>query len=432
MFNIHRHQISYEFNGKKIIKIKLSADGAQIGKKAKLLNFTFSFLNQMNNTKFVDENFTLGIFDYEIEDYETVNTRFRALLDELASVKNISIVIGNVTETIDTVFYFAADQKILANLLGINGAQSNYPCIYCTCSKTELYHSGKEWSITDISKNARATFNEAVRRQHEKEQKGQKNIPLIDFIPFHNFVFDLLHANLRISEVLFSCFFSRLGTNDAKDRGRDRINKRQELFKKYLIEQIRIFNPVYMSTERNVIKMTLKNFDRNENLRILSETPLQLLFPDVDRIVEIERTWRLFYQINVNLIENQWQSNEIKLKTKEWLDLFISSYAASWVTPYMHMMTAHLHQLHELHVDLNRFSCQQLEEKNYSNTKNIFQSTNMHTNLGENDDFLMQLIHKNNRLEYMKKFTCISLNNRKRRISFRQPKFFPNFRKTKY
>ena len=383
-------------------------------------------------SKFVDGNFTLGIFDYDLENYETVNTRFRELLDELASLKSITIVKGNVTENFDIEFFFAADQKMLAHLLGINGAQSNFPCIYCSCSKAEIYDTSKEWSITDVAKNARATYNEAVRRYQGKEQKGQTNLPIVKFIPFHRFVFDLLHANLRISEVLFSCFFSRLGAKDAQDRGRS--NKRQELFKKYLTEDIRIFNPVYIVTEGrgNVSKMTLKNFDRNENLRILCETPLSQLFPDVDRIIEMEQTWRLFYQINVNVIENKWQSNDIKLKTKEWLELFISSYAASWVTPYMHMMTAHLHQLHELHGDLNRFSCQQLEEKNYSNTKNIFQSTNMHTNLGENDDFLMQLIHKNNRLEYMKKFTCISLNNRKRRISFRQPKFFPNFRKTKY
>ena len=111
MFDIHRHQIHYEFNGTKIIQIKLSADGAQIGKKCKILNFTFSFLHQINMSKFVDGNFTLGIFDYDLENYETVNTRFRELLDELASLKSITIVKGNVTENFDIEFFFAADKK---------------------------------------------------------------------------------------------------------------------------------------------------------------------------------------------------------------------------------------------------------------------------------------------------------------------------------
>ena len=100
----------------------------------------------------------------------------------------------------------------------------------------------------------------------------------------------------------------------------------------------------------------------------------------------------------------------------------------------MHIFTSHLYQLHELHGDLNRFSCQQLEFKNHWNAKNFFQSTNQHTNLSENDDFLIQLLNKNNRIEYFRKNyeNKLSKNKTKKRIFFRTPKFCPNFRVNRY
>ena len=72
MIELHFSQIKIDSD---TIQIKLSADGAQVGKKAKLLNFTFSFLQQYSQS-FVDGNFTLGIFDNLKEDYESIKYSF--------------------------------------------------------------------------------------------------------------------------------------------------------------------------------------------------------------------------------------------------------------------------------------------------------------------------------------------------------------------
>ena len=415
MIEFHRHQLQLESNK---IQIKLSADGAQIGKKAKLLNFTFSFLQQYsNNSHFVDANFTLGIFDNDKEDHDSVESCFKDLFTELANTTCISL--GEVEFSLE--YFFAADAKMLALLLGVNAANSNHPCLYCKCPSSEFHNTSKVWSITNVDQGAR-TYDDACKNVGSF---GQKHKPLINFIPFSHFVFDLLHANLRISDLLFENFFNKLVTEDL----RAKTSEKQDMFIKCLNEEVRIFNPVYEVNK----KIKLKNFNRNENLRIFSQVPLSTLFPDMHNIEKIERIWRLFYEINTKVIDNKWTSDEIRLKTQEWVDLCVEVNGKSFPTLYMHMLSAHLHQLNDLHGLVNRFNCQQLEKKNHENSKTIFQSTNMHTNMSENDDYLVQLINKNNRIEMLKKYDGVSdVVKRCRKPTQRKPKFLARFRKNRF
>ena len=159
-------------------------------------------------------------------------------------------------------------------------------------------------------------------------------------------------------------------------------------------------------------KIKLKSFNRDDNLTILSQMPLSKLFPDLENVLKIERIWHFFYDININLIENKWSSEEIRVQTKDWVDLCVSIYGKSFPTLYMHMLSSHLYQFHEKYGHVYRFNCQQLEKKNHSNSTNIFKSTNLHTNLSEKDDYLIQLINKNNRAEYLK--TDFEIKNKKR------------------
>jgi hypothetical protein len=93
MFQLHRHQIKTitDEQGSKTIRIKVSADGAQIANNSKLLNVTFSFLDQFSGIFFVDANFTLGIFDRHKENYETIRACTLELFEELSSLRTITI-----------------------------------------------------------------------------------------------------------------------------------------------------------------------------------------------------------------------------------------------------------------------------------------------------------------------------------------------------
>ena len=222
MAKLHLQHLN--LNSGKKIQIKLSADGAQVGRRAKFLNFTFSFLQQYCNSSFVDGNYTLGIFDNVKEDYDSLKSSFKELFIELSQIKNISI---NNT-SYDVEFFFAGDEKMLSLLLGVNAANAKTLCISCKCQAKDFYDTSKFWSISDINLGAR-TFEDACSNIG---LNGQKHLPLIDFIPFCRFVFDLLHANLRISELLFESVFNELIILDHIGK----TKKRQNDFIQFLIE----------------------------------------------------------------------------------------------------------------------------------------------------------------------------------------------------
>ena len=153
MIDLHWKQLQLDSN---TLKIKLSADGAQIGRKAKLLNLTFSFLQQyLNNSSFIDGNFTLGIFDNIKEDYESVKVCFSQPFEELSKIKTVSFS----EKTFQIEYFFAGDEKMLALLLGFNAANAKYPCIYCKCPSDKFFDTSKHWSVIDETKGARTNLS---------------------------------------------------------------------------------------------------------------------------------------------------------------------------------------------------------------------------------------------------------------------------------
>ena len=178
-------------------------------------------------------------------------------------------------------------------------------------------------------------------------------------------------------------------------------------------------------------QICLRSFSRDENLKILSKMPLTTLFKDLTKVAKIEKSWRDFYEICMALMQNEWTPEKIKEKTKTWLKTLCKEiYYDAIATLYMHELQAHMHQFVELHGDVNKFNCQLLEKRNHSNSKNIFQSTNLHTNLSEKDDCLVQLLNKNNRTDYLNRFDEPEV--KKRVISNkRKSNFIENFRAKK-
>ena len=188
-----------------IIHVKLAADGTNIGRSLKLLNFTFTIINEGGRAKTATGNYTVGIFEIENESREAVTISFRELTDEIESIDEIEIR----GRTVKIVFYYGGDWKMLANSLGIQAANSKYCCIWCKCSKDEYYDLDKEWSITDPKKGARTHEEQAAILNHPDYDKivnyGCKNEPVFrDVIPISRYMIDMLHLFLRISDSLFN------------------------------------------------------------------------------------------------------------------------------------------------------------------------------------------------------------------------------------
>ena len=409
MANIHKQQIKMVNNK---LNIKLSADGANVGRKLKFLNLTFSFLEQENSSGFVDANYTIGIYEIVKEDYVSVRRCFTEVMGDMSRLKSIFFY----QMECELSFFFAGDYKMLACVMGVNAANSIQPCVHCICPVNEFHNTKKIWSITDPNLGARTAYSafESIG------QNGQIEAPMVDFIPFCNFVPDLLHMNLRICDVLFEKVFSDIVKLDWMNK-----TQNNKLFLNFLVEKLRIFKPVYEVNKKYI----LKSFSRDENLKILSAMPLAKLFPQLPKVDLIQKNWRDFYSICVALIRNSWTSDKIRVTTDEWLDVLCHKiYSRDFATVYMHELQQHMHQYKELHGNLNRFSCQRLEKKNHSNARNLFQSTNLHTNLTEKDDCLVQLLNKNNRIDFLERFEESTSSQKVFTVNRRRQNFIANFR----
>ena len=86
------------------------------------------------------------------------------------------------------------------------------------------------------------------------------------------------------------------------------------------------------------------------------------------------------------------EPNDLKARTKDWLELFLTVYNKTTVTPYMHAFVFHLHEFVHLYKDINAFNCQGLEKLNDISTGHYFKSTN------KSNRYLTQILQKITRL----------------------------------
>jgi len=116
-------------------------------------------------------------------------------------------------------FYLGGDLKFLANMMGINGANANYPCVSCTCHLKDFPHfQTKAWSIKHTHLGARS-LEESLNCCGKKsidERKGYLREPIIKFIKNEKIIVDLLHVCLRISDKLFEHLLRDIETLDGE------------------------------------------------------------------------------------------------------------------------------------------------------------------------------------------------------------------------
>jgi hypothetical protein len=188
-----------------IIHVKLAADGTNIGRSLKLLNFTFTIINEGAKAKTATGNYTVGLFEIENENHVAVSTCFKELIDEVERVNEICVRDKN----LKIVYYYGGDWKMLANSLGIQCANSRYPCVWCKCCKDEFYRLDLTWSIIDPNQGARSHEEQAAILNHPEFKKivnfGYQKEPIFrDIIPISRYMIDMLHLFLRISDTLFN------------------------------------------------------------------------------------------------------------------------------------------------------------------------------------------------------------------------------------
>ena len=110
--HIAKLQQTGEIKGGETIKIKLSGDGTNIGKRLTVVNFTFTILNEKELAMGEKGNYVLALIK-TTETYDNIRESLADLRMEMSNLKEISV--NNCTYQIE--YFLGGDWKFLALVL---------------------------------------------------------------------------------------------------------------------------------------------------------------------------------------------------------------------------------------------------------------------------------------------------------------------------
>ena len=317
------------------IKIKLSSDGTNCGKNLFLVNFVFTILSE-SKCKSKKGNYTIGVGEIE-EKYGVLQEPFGYLMDQIDLLN--SIVYKNNLFTIS--FYFGADLKFLLEVNGLYSAKSNYPCLWCKCSKDELFKLGFSSFNADVSRS-----NIECKQIIEKSNLGYKYMSLLSGISFNKCVPDTLHTRLRIPGNLIKLLIRKLAIMDSYD-GKDIINFNKHtnltIWYNFLKNDCNIKLKLIPFNLQNTAGIT-KDLNGKQILKVFKKINIELIFPELDKKEIIHKIWKDYYLIDRYISKNLFTPEKLEEKTKDWLVNFLKVYTSDQVTPYTHVLTNHFHE----------------------------------------------------------------------------------------
>lgn len=372
---------------KKIV-IKLAADGTNIGRVNKLLNHTFTVINDISMCRSANGNYSLGLYSITNEDYFQTKACLSKALSEIEKTKSIMIedVIFNILLT------NGGDMKYLLNIYGINSSISKHPCLWCT-TECSAFHRFRQ-------PHAKRTLEQA-KALYLTQKLGYTKLP-ITTIDFDCCIIDLLHMMLRIFDQLFDHLFAAIQLLDGSKDDLD-LSTKPNLNKLFLYLEYDLFIKHPMQPTKDG-KMRLRSLNGLERLKVLESINLVELFPELEDRVELQQLWRGFFNIYVSLKNpNGYPKDQMAALVKEstlaWGNLYTSISWRGSVTPYIHAFVDHLHEMIAEHGEVCLWTMQGLEKLNDILSKEFFMCTNKH------DDFLVQMIKRRNRMELMLLFS---------------------------
>ena len=195
----------------KTIKIKISGDGTNIGKRLSVVNITYTILNEDKVAMSEKGNYLLAVIKAK-ESYETLAESLKDLIKEMELLTEITL--DNITYPLE--YFLGGDWKFLASVCGIGGASADYACIWCLCPKLKRYDINKVWSLLDPDCGARNL--EQIKNYSKSRKFNCTHAPLFTFIPLNHVVIDTLHLYLRICDNLIQLLIRQLKVADAIDK----------------------------------------------------------------------------------------------------------------------------------------------------------------------------------------------------------------------
>jgi len=217
-------------------------------------------------------------------------------------------------------------------------------------------------------------------------------------VPMERVIIDNLHLFLRVADSLINLLILDLrrldGIEKCNELDRSKATNIRE-YEAFLVFSCKIPFHFYVCKDSRSLKW--RDLTGPEKYKLFAKINLPDLFPNLPNASVIQDIWMQFMALNEILRSEEVSSEEaaaFSVKSKAWLQLYLTVYQSKHVTPYMHALVAHLHEFLQSHGAIVPFTQQGLEKLNDVFTQQYFQSTNH-----REYDALKQLLLKQNRLE---------------------------------
>ena len=209
------------------VKVKVSSDGTNVGKRLSVVNVTYTILNEKQRAISEKGNYLLAIVK-EKESYDILSVGLPDLAKEMEQLKEIKAE-GSIYKI---EYFFGGDWKFLASVCGVGAANGDYACIWCKRPKLQRHYINKVSSIMDPEFGTR-TLNE-IRDNSKSKKCNCIHAPLFPFIPLNHVIIDSLRLYLRICDNLIQLLIWQLKVCDA-------IDKKKNIYRQLCKAQIQAY-----------------------------------------------------------------------------------------------------------------------------------------------------------------------------------------------
>lgn len=378
------------------IKVKISGDATNIGKRLKLENVTYTILNEKDAAMNEKGNYVLAIIK-TTENYDNLKESLADLNNEMSNLKEITV--NNHKYSIE--YFLGGDWKFLACVCGLGAANQNFACIWCKCPRHERFDISKKWSLTDKSHGARDS--QEIGKHAKSKQYNCKTNPLFNFIPIDHVIIDTLHLFLRISDNLIELLIRELHRKDAIDKVSTFSNGFCRNRYKHMAGYEKFVKELGINFEWKINKDTKKLEYRDltgpEKLLLFQHINFYALLSEGHDADKLQALWGHFIDIIGDLKLDYTTDDAISIleeKIKKRFQKFLDLYQAKDVIPYMHSLYAHVPEFLKLYQNLAYYTQQGMEKYNDTVSKDYFRSSN-HRGVSA----LKQLFFKKHRIQLL-------------------------------
>ena len=396
----------YEGMDKPKLKLRLAIDGRKTSNSGvKSVMTVFSLLDEAAAGRNSQEHqYCVALYDGG-EDYEEMKNSLVDVFEEVEELEKNGFTHNGRVYEFD--YYLCCDWKMLANLMGLNQANSTFFCLWCDCTKAEIFDmSVEDW---EISRTYDQCVERCTKRRHE-DACGCKFSPLLN-INFFRIIPDTLHMHLRIGGALIHGIIEWAVNN----------NKREELLAELAECGVRL-NLSEVKEESGATKYTYPTLDGNNIKRVLQLIKLNFLPTDGNRREATRQCIAEFNKLMAGLAAEKTsgdyiEPDQFKEKAKKFIGLAREVFFDEDITPYMHTLVYHVPQFLQKYGTIYQFNCQAVEKKNHAQNCS-FHRTTQHGGLGSS--YTRQVLEEENRHLYQRRAGLLAELAPKRRVKHRR------------